>query len=647
LLVTSGTLGYCASPLWADQDREAPPRDEQDEQESRAPRGHGSEKKLAEEMKELISKTGSKTPKPIFRAPSSISVISGTDLQRSGARFVSDALRMVPGIEVLRTTSTESNVAARGYNDVASTAQGMLGLVDGRLVYNDFFGSVLWDALPVSIEEIDRIEVIRGPGSFLYGPSAMHGLVNIITKSPLDYGQDILHLTAAAGTYRSSVATAMYVKREDDAGFKATIGWDNIARFQPRDEGASDKVFAEFRYEQEIGVDQRLELTGGAMTQDLEVLISSQNVIPSADLSNEVQELFVKANYTLGDLETQLVWTGFDGTSSPDRFYTPFDVDLDTVDLDLQYSLSPWEDHTITVGAGYSYATFTTTNADVSNGRHDTNLVWGFVQDELRLGEDVFVTAGVRLDWYSTSGFTVSPRLATVWEFEENQNLRASAGVGFRNPSLRENFFDMPVTVPGFPPLTIQGNENLDAETMLSLELGYFGAPTDSLKAGVNVFYNFVNDLIVFRPVPGSPTTLAPFNRNDEDVYGFEIEGEYLFSDWISGFANYSYEIRQNRDTSERILSAPQNKANVGVRVSTGGGFSAMLWLNYFDETAFNGVPVDAYVLLNGELSYTFPIGQTEGRVFLQAFNLVDHHKEHPDGQFYDAIVMAGFGLTW
>ena len=152
---------------------------------------------------------------------------------------------MVPGLEVLRTTSTESNVAARGYNDSASTAQGMMGLIDGRQVYNDFFGNVLWDALPVSLDEIDRIEVIRGPGSFLYGPNAMHGLVNIVTKSPLDYDNDLdlLHLSAGAGNYRSSLATMMYVKQipEDNAGFKTTLEWNNISRFKPRDKGSSDK----------------------------------------------------------------------------------------------------------------------------------------------------------------------------------------------------------------------------------------------------------------------------------------------------------------------------------------------------------------------------------------------------------------------
>jgi iron complex outermembrane receptor protein len=593
----------------ADQNQEPPPTDGHNTQEDQIRARSPSEEELFADVERWLVRglIPGGDPIPIARAPSTITVIDGTDVRRSGARYVSDVLRMVPGLEVLRTTSTESNVAARGYNDSASTAQGMMGLIDGRQVYNDFFGNVLWDALPVSLDEIDRIEVIRGPGSFLYGPNAMHGLVNIVTKSPLDYGNDdLLHLSAGGGNYRSSLATMMYVKQipEDNAGFKTTLEWNNISRFEPRDKGSSDKVFVNLGYEKQFGEDEdnhRIELAAGATTMNQELIIASTGAIPSANLANDTQDLFVQAKYTLGDLKAQAVWAGFDATSNPNRIYQPFEVDLDTVDIDLQYSFggdesSAWKDHNVTVGAGYSYSTFTT---------HDTDLVWGFVQDEITLG-DVYVTAGLRVDWYSTSGLNLSPRVAAAWEFTTDQYLRASAGFGFRNPSLRENFFNMPLS--GVP-VTIVGNDDLDAEKMRSFELGWFGSfdfeaeaqqgaiedppdtPVPSLKAGVNVFYNLIDDLIVFQPTAADPSKVGPINREDDEAYGVEIEAEYLFTKWTSAFANYSYEIRQDRDTSHRIATAPRHKANAGLRMSTEWGLSAMLWLNYFDETAFGGVP--------------------------------------------------------
>ncbi len=670
LLAITAALGPWADPAFADEGQETLPQDKQDDlgesdtQAASVP----SRRRLYFQHRDTESPTG--TPIPIARAPSTVTVIDGSDVRRSGARYISDVLRMVPGLEVLRTTSTESNVAARGYNDAASTAQGMLGLIDGRQVYNDFFGNVLWDALPVSLDEIDRIEVIRGPGSFLYGPNAMHGLVNIVTKSPLDYDRDVLHLSAGAGTYRSSLATMMYVQQlpEDNAGFKTTLEWNNISRFEPRDEGSSDKVFATFGYEKQFGNDadnHRIEVAAGATTMNQELIIVSTGAIPAANLANDTQDLFVHAKYTLGDLKAQAVWSGFDATSNPNQIYQPFRVDLDTIDLDVQYSFggeesSAMKDHNVTVGAGYSYSTFTTRDMDVSNGRHSTDLVWGFVQDEIKLG-DVYVTAGLRMDWYSTSGLNVSPRVAAVWEFTTDQYLRASAGFGFRNPSLRENFFNMPLIGP---PVTIVGNEDLDAEKMRSFELGYFGSfgfgpgtdedaaadsldTSPSLRAGVNLFYNLIDDLIVFAPTAVDPSLVGPINREDDEAYGLELEAEYLFTEYTSAFANYSYEVRQDRNTGQRIATAPRNKANAGLRMSTEWGLSAMVWVNYFDETVFSGVPVDSYVLLNGSISYAFTAGRSQGSVYLRAFNTVDQHREHPDGQSYGAMVMAGVSFTW
>jgi iron complex outermembrane receptor protein len=601
----------------------------------------------------------SRTETPITQAPSTITVLDGLELRRSGVRFLSDALRVVPGLEVLRMSSTESNVSARGFHDAPSTAQGMLALVDGRVAYNEFFGNVLWDALPVSLEEIDRIEVIRGPGSFVHGPNAMHGLVNIVTRAPLDYEHDVLNVSGSYGSYDSSTANLTYVRREEDAAFKATLGWDDIDPFEDRDRNTSDKKFVEFRFDQMLddGLG-RLDVTGGAMEQKIDVIIPVVAGIPSADLSNEIQETFVKANYSVGNLKAQLFWTGFDADSDPEQVYTAFDLDLDTIDLDVQYTATPWENHTLTVGSGYRFATFRTDDSDVADGRHDASLAWGFVQDEIALGEDLLLTAGLRLDWHSESGSNLSPRFAAVWQFAEDQHLRASAGFGFRNPSLRELWFDMPVTVPGLPaPVTIRGNDDLDAEEIQSFELGYFGKPVESLKAGVNGYYNRIDDLIVFRPVdffpappfpPATPSAVAPFNELDQEAYGVELELEYLFSDTVSGFANYAYGIRRDRDTNDRIETAPEQKANAGVRLSTPGGLQAMLWVNYFDQVEFGGVPADDYVLLNAQVSMPFRLGDTTGRAFVGGFNLLDDtHREHPNGQRYGAILRAGVSLTW
>ena len=142
-------------------------------------------KEAMDALKEVTS-TGRKSS--LLRAPSTVTIITREEIRHSGARFLTDVLRLVPGIEVQRVSSTESAVSARGYNDSSAAAQGMMCLVDGRQVYHEYLGSVLWDLIPVSLDDIDRIEVIRGPGTFLYGPNAMHGLVNIVTRTARETG---------------------------------------------------------------------------------------------------------------------------------------------------------------------------------------------------------------------------------------------------------------------------------------------------------------------------------------------------------------------------------------------------------------------------------------------------------------------------
>lgn len=610
------------------------------------------EKRRWEEIPILESKTPTKTPQPLRRAPSTISVIQGEDLQDLGVRFLSDALRRVPGFEVTRISSTESNVSLRGYHDDTSAAQGILALVDGRQVYNEFFGSVLWESIPVSLQDVERIEVIRGPGSFVHGPNAMHGLVNIVTKSPLQYKDGELLLSASGGSYRSNTEALTYVRRDGASGFKATLGWDDIDEFKPTGGNAKDKAFVELRHEHEFAKDHRLDVTAGLNRQRFNVLIPTFSVLPPTEFDNEVQEEFVKAAWSLGDLRVQASFAHFAASSIPQNAsYSPFETLLDTADLDLQYSISPFEGHQLTAGVGYRFASFTTDHLDVSQGRHQTGLEWIFLQDEYAVAKDLWITAGIRVDHHSTTGTSPSPRLAVVWEVDEGHYLRASAGTGFRNPSLREIWFDMPV-LGGLA--SVRGNRDLKAEQVRSFEIGYTGRPWENFGVQCNAYYNRIDRLVEFRST--TPTTLAPKNTNNEEAYGVETEVEALLADWISVFASHAFAVRQDRDTNDRNPSAPRHKANAGARLTASGGFSAMLWVTYFDDVEFSDPTgnvflgtVDDYALLNLRVSYRFSLGdRKEALAFVQAFNAFDRdHLEHIEGDRYGLLLTAGFEVRW
>ncbi len=634
--------------------------------------------------------TSTRTKRPITISPSSITVLTGEVVRRSGVRYITDVFRLVPGLEVQRSSSTESNVNARGYNDASTAAQGMLALVDGRQAYNEFFGNAFWDSLPVNIEGLDRIDVIRGPGSFLYGPNAMHGVVNFVTKSPLQYPEKgYVSLSASAGSYESVTSSLIYVARDTEkhSGIKVSAAWDDIRQFEPRSENARDKVFGEIRYEKDLSsgdenMEHTLEMTGGVSQQKFDVLIATVQLspgaaIPTTSFESDAEETFLKANYVYEGFKAQASWTGFDTDAVPEAFYSPFTIDLDTIDVDLQYTFELQKGHSVTAGSGYRYSKFETSDPDVANGEHHTNLGWAFVQDEVELTEEVLVTAGLRLDWHSEAGQVASPRVALVWGFDRwetdreeqpgefRQALRASVGYGFRNPSLRELWFNLPVTVPGLPPIIVDGNTSLDPEKIRSFEVSYYGWPADQLRGSVNVYYNLIDDLVVFQgTLSGGSITGAPMNTNDEEAYGVEIEGEYFFGEGLdaksdtkdpvySVFGNYSYGVRRNRDTDTLVRFGPRNKANLGLRFAQ-DRVTASLWATFFDNSFVDSAPfseVSEYLMVNGNVSYRmFGNGKSEstGSLFVNAFNLLDNdHKEHPSGDRYGLILTAGFNVTF
>jgi outer membrane receptor for ferrienterochelin and colicin len=615
------------------------------------------------------------TPTMLHRSSATVSVITGEDLRTLGVPTFTDALRIVPGFEVAKISASESGVSVRSYTGPAAASQGILALIDGRQVYNEFFGGVFWESLPVTLDEIKAIEVIRGPGSFLHGPNAMHGFVNFITKTPLDYEEGMtagheVFLSAAGGSHRANTESMTFVRREGNSGFKATVAHDDIDEFDGGN--TRDKYWADLRLRSRLDEGHVIDVAGGVSRSRFNVLFPRiflapppEPPLPTATYDTKAQEGYLRATYLMGnDLILKANWNHFGADGMPSAVYVPFVVVVDTADVDLQYSLAPLPGNRITLGTGYRFATFDTRDADVSDGRHATHLGWVFVQDEWALGSQFFVTGGARVDVHSEAGTSVAPRLALVWEFdpaeggpfpspEAGQSLRATVGYGYRNPSLRDLWFDMTLQVSPNP--TITGNRDLKPEMMRSFEVGYWGRPTDRLQAECSVYYNLGDRLVAFQGNAGPPLTASRQNFNKEDAYGLEASVEYQLTGDLYTFANYAYEIRRDRETHQRISDGPRHKANAGVRAVQEAHLSGMLWVTLFDSVEFidkstrgrlGGVP--SYTLVNAKLWYPFHLGKADGRVFLQGFNILDRvHREHPEGDEYGLLAMAGVELAW
>lgn len=606
-------------------------------------------------------KVSSLQERSVATAPSSVSVLKGRTGTRSGARYVSDPFRMIPGVEVQRISSTESNIAFRGFAESSISAQGVLGILDGRQVYNAFLGNVQWDQLAVRLEDIDQSEVVRGPGSFVHGPNAMHGVISIETKSPLAYEESTASVTAHAGSYDSAVVGSTVVKRTTSSGFKISAQYDDIGQFE-NDRGGDTRnkgfVNAAYEWQLEGNEDHVIGLSGGFSQQEFDLLLIALEEIPQSNAADRARDLFFKIDYKQGDpkklsFKGQLNWNGFDVEFDPAQYYEPFSLDLDTLYTDGRMT---WitDPHQVTGGAGYRFSTFDTSDADVTDGSHSVNEFWVFAQDEWKLTDALELTFGARVDYHSEVGTNISPRLALVWRFKKNQYLRGSAGRGFRNPSLRELWFDMEITgVPGLPPITIAGNTDLKAESLTSYEIGYVGAWGTSNKlfeANANVYFNTIEDLVEFQGDPNDPLTVLPVNQENDEVFGFELEGRYFMDESLYAFGNYSYSRRKRHPAGEPSRTIPRHTVSAGVSYSS-ERWSVMLWANWRDASEFDAIPVDSYLLLNGSVSYRFDVAHKDsgpGQAFVRFFNLLnDKHREHPQGDEYGLIITGGLQFDW
>lgn len=602
-----------------------------------------NERELFDLPREVVG--AARRPQPLSRAPSSVDVLYADDLLKLGVRELSDALRVLPGLEVTRISATEANVSARGMIDESSASQGIMGLLDHRQVFNEFLGTPIWETLPVLIEDIERVEVLRGPASFLYGPNALHGLVNIVSRSPLSYEANQVVLRASGGTYDAHRESVVVVRREGDSALKVSLFRDDIDQFEGRD-NTRDKAVGELRFETILDV-HRVDVSVGYARQKADILIAPFSIVPKEVFENDLREGFVRALYAWEGLRAQVTWTRFLGESDPrEGIYAPFTTMIDTADVDLHYAFEPMAGHTLTAGVGYRRASFETEDLDVSEGRHATGVAWAFIQDELELAEELWLTGGLRVDHHSVCGFSVAPRLALVWQVAPGQTLRTSAGVGYRNPSLREIWLDLPL--PGVGPVSIQGNPELEAEKLRSLELSYFGESLGPFRVKATAFVNFMDRLIHF-------IGTRPENNGKEETFGGEAEVDLLLGESFLLFGNATYVVRRDRETEETNRGAPRSAGNLGARYSSSRGWSAMLWATAFERVQFEDpqghrLPGEAagYAMLNGRVSYRFSWGEAKGTVFAQGQNLLDHeHKEHPQGEAYGLLLSAGVELTW
>lgn len=462
------------------------------------------------DLSNLKVTTLSRRPEQVSRSPAAVYVITAEDIRRSGATSLPEALRLAPNLEVAQINAYSWTVTARGFNS-PETANKLLVLVNGRTVYEPIGGGVLWQQVDVDIGNIDRIEVISGPGGAVWGANAVNGVVNVITK-PIAQTQGIA-LSAAVGTYAETAAMRVGGKLGDHAAFQLLADTFDYGRTPAARAGdGTDDAFK--------GAHAGLGLTGAWGADRLSLGLGGYNnriVDDGGTLWGEV----LKGGWsrTLAGGVTLDVHAY---ASRDDRRSPILDESRDLFDVDGQETLTLGGRHTVMWGGEYrlyhedfvSYDAFT-----FADPRTTISLGSLFAQDEIALKRGLRLTLGLKLEDNSYSGFDWLPNIRIAWRPGDTSLVWAAVSRSVRTPNRVERELEDPgvlVPSPGFA-----------AEKLMAYEAGWRAQPNRRLSLSVSVFYNRYDDL---RTDAYQPATIVPIqlqNGGRGRTSGLEAWGKY------------------------------------------------------------------------------------------------------------------------
>jgi iron complex outermembrane receptor protein len=569
-------------------------------------------------------------------------VITRDDIERSGATSIPEALRLAPGVNVARLANDRWAVSVRGFNSRFSNK--LLVLMDGRSMYSQLFSGVLWEVEDTLLEDIERIEVVRGPGAAMWGANAVNGVINIITRRARDTQGSLL--VAGAGSEESAFASFRHGMPVGDGHLRV---WGKaFARDEsltPQGHTANDDWRAGragFRGDWTMGGGHRLTVSGQAYygaTDDTWLVpdIRSRSGVAPTDVRQRTQGGFLMARDE---------WTLSDGSEAALQAYVSSgELEIPgavrerrtTVDLDFQHRLLLGERHDLIWGLGYRYSRDDISSAGMINiqpQRQGFSLASAFIQDEITLVPDTLrVLLGLRLEDNSFSGFAPQPNARVIWTPTENQSLWASASRAVRIPSRAELGAEVdgavvPAGSPGNPtrlPIlvrTVPPNQDLENETVTGYEIGYRCQFGPALSADVALFYMIYDDLTGpvmgppprFVPAPPPPhllQTVSVDNNLKAHTHGIEIAVDWYPLPWWRIQPIYSYlDLRASAKTGDPASLTraqeyndgdPQHQWSLRSSMSLTERQQFDFWLRHVGKLGTSGSPlyVPAYTTLD------------------------------------------------
>jgi iron complex outermembrane recepter protein len=485
-------------------------------------------------------------PERLIEAASAIQVITQEDIRRSGATSIPEALRLADNLQVAQKNSHDWAISSRGFN--TALANKLLVMIDGRTVYTPLYSGVFWDVQDYVLADIERIEVISGPGGTLWGANAVNGVINIITKGAKD--TQGLYAQAGGGSRPQDFADLRYGGAlSPDTQFRIYGKYfDRGSEVLANGDSASDswrQGRGGFRVDSDASTIDKLTLqgdvygghedeqTGGTSDTSGENVLGrwSRRISDTSDLG---LQSYIDRTHT-SNPAAALIINGLE-------FAGPgiFKDDLTTYDVDFQHRFRVGTANSVVWGWGFRYSHDVVNNAPslaFLPPTLDRDLYSIFAQDEIALRSDLSLTLGSKLERNNYTGFEVEPNVRLSWILNSKEALWGAVSRAVRTPSRIDQDFSE-AAPPHF--VILEGGSDFKSESVVAYELGYRVQLDRQLSASVSSFFNHYDDI---RSTTITPTTLLPFffaNGLEGDTYGIEFTSNYQVTDTWSLHAGYT-----------------------------------------------------------------------------------------------------------
>ncbi|GLI38940.1 TonB-dependent receptor [Geobacter hydrogenophilus] len=606
----------------------------------------------------------SKKQQKLSDAGAAIFVVTREDIRRSGATSIPEVLRMVPGIQVARLDANKWAVSARGFNDRFSDK--LLVLMDGRTVFTPLFSGVYWDVQDAMLEDIDRIEVIRGPGAALWGANAFNGVINIITKHAQETQGGLL--SAGAGTEERGFGGARYGGRVgDDTYYRLYTKYFNRdgGVDAAGNEGKDDwsVLRGGFRVDSDLTAQDSLTVQGDiyhgkegeTFTVPLVAPPYSRTFNSDTDIAGG--NLLSRWTRKLSDTADMALQLYYDRT---ERDMAILGEIRDTIDVDFQNRFRWGSRQEIMWGLGYRFSHESITNKipiSFTPDKRSDNLYSLFVRDDIALIEEKLrLVLSSRFEHNDFTGFEIQPNARLIWTPDYRQTVWAAVSRAVRTPSSAEENFRNDISV--YPPGTVNqtlpvlfsgfGSRDFKSEDVIAYELGYRVAPAEHFSVDIATFYDNFSRLRTlefgtpYLEVSPSPHLVLPgitSNKMHGESYGVEVAADWLALEWWRLHAAYSFlEMQMRLDPDSNSLfylgftqgTSPRHQGSLRSSMELGRSVELDVWVRYVDRLP--EFDIDRYVTLDARLAWK-PTRNLE--LSLVGRNLTDSH--HPE--FNSAII--------